>query len=178
MKKLTIITGAIALFSFTSCSSNNAQQVSDASAGQDHGHNQSVAHESHGTTAGMAQEVGALAKVDDHHMMASASAPGTAAQNPPTEEGISRDLVCMVNNAFMGRKQIPVEFENKTYYGCCEMCVAKIQNNREARYATDPVTGKEVDKAQAFIVLKPGTQNGDVLYFESEETHKRYKPKT
>lgn len=80
----------------------------------------------------------------------------------------------MVNNAYMGKKQMPVQFEDKTYYGCCEMCVASIKNNRKARYAIDPVTGQEVDKALAFIALKPGALNGDVLYFESEESYKQY----
>ena len=67
------------------------------------------------------------------------------------EAKISSNLVCMVNNAYMGKEQIPVEFEGKTYYGCCNMCVDKINNNREVRYAIDPVTGREVDKATAFI---------------------------
>lgn len=101
---------------------------------------------------------------------------GVADSTVPTHPAgaVESDLVCMVNNAYMGRKQLPVAFEGQTYYGCCEMCVAKIQNNREVRYAFDPVTGEEVDKANAFIVLKPGAVNGDVLYFASEETYKRF----
>ena len=81
----------------------------------------------------------------------------------------------MVNNAYMGKKQVPVQFDNKTYYGCCNMCVNTIKNKRQVRYARDPVTGKEVDKALAFIVLKPGAANGDVLYFESEASYKKFK---
>ena len=81
----------------------------------------------------------------------------------------------MVNNAYMGKKQVPVQFDNKTYYGCCNMCVNTIKNKRQVRYARDPVTGKEVDKALAFIVLKPGIDNGDVLYFESEASYKKFK---
>ncbi|HEY4652388.1 MAG TPA: hypothetical protein VIG72_13285 [Pontibacter sp.] len=91
-----------------------------------------------------------------------------------TEDGLPKDLVCMVNNAFMGKKQYPVAFEDKMYYGCCEMCVKTIQNERQVRYATDPVTGQEVDKSAAFIALKPGSTNGDVLYFASEANYKQY----
>lgn len=90
------------------------------------------------------------------------------------EAKIPSNLVCMVNNAYMAKKQIPVEFEGKTYYGCCNMCVDKINNNREVRYAIDPVTGKEVDKATAFIALAANSSE-DVLYFESEETFKNFK---
>ncbi|RXP54813.1 hypothetical protein EC396_08855 [Lutibacter sp. HS1-25] len=86
---------------------------------------------------------------------------------------IESSKVCYVNNKFMGIDQIPVEFENKTYYGCCEGCVVKLKTMRETRYAIDPSTGKEVDKAVAFIVLSPAGNN-DVLYFESEQTYKDY----
>ncbi|PVY43689.1 hypothetical protein C8E01_10145 [Pontibacter virosus] len=93
-----------------------------------------------------------------------------------TADGLPKDLVCMVNNAYMGgKKQFPVEFEDKMYYGCCEMCVKTIQNERQVRYAADPVTGEEVDKSKAFIALKPGSANGEVLYFASEENYKKYK---
>jgi hypothetical protein len=87
---------------------------------------------------------------------------------------LPKDQVCMVNNAFMGKKQIPVAYDNKTYYGCCEMCVAKIKNDKSARYATDPGTGKQVDKASAFIVLNPASKDGSVLYFESEQSFNTY----
>jgi YHS domain-containing protein len=86
---------------------------------------------------------------------------------------VESSKVCYVNNKFMGIDQIPVEFENKTYYGCCEGCVIKLKTMRETRFAIDPITGKEVDKADAFIVLSP-KGNNDVLYFESEATYKRF----
>ena len=86
---------------------------------------------------------------------------------------IESSKVCYVNNKFMGIDQIPVEFENKTYYGCCEGCVIKLKTMRETRYSKDPFTGKEVDKAAAFIVLSPNGNN-DVLYFESEQTYKNF----
>ncbi len=32
-----------------------------------------------------------------------------------TADGLPKDLVCMVNNAFMGKEQYPVAFEDKMY---------------------------------------------------------------
>jgi len=86
---------------------------------------------------------------------------------------IESSKVCYVNNKFMGIEQIPVEFEGKLYYGCCEGCVAKIKTMPEVRYAIDPQTGNKVDKALAYIVLKPHGNN-DVLYFESEKSYSNY----
>lgn len=79
--------------------------------------------------------------------------------------------VCMVNDKVMGRPQIPVEFEGKTYYGCCQGCVARIKFDRSVRYAVDPVSGKVVDKASAVILEGPG---GEALYFESLDTAGRF----
>ena len=75
--------------------------------------------------------------------------------------------VCMVNEMAMGKEQIPVEVEGKTYYGCCEMCKKALAENAEKRAATDPVTGKKVDKATAVIAAQ---EDGRVFYFESNET--------
>ena len=82
-------------------------------------------------------------------------------------ESLPINQVCMINNAFMGKDQIPVPVGNKVYYGCCEGCVDKLTNIEETRYATDPLTGQKVDKADAFVVLKPG--GSTVLYFASKE---------
>lgn len=100
----------------------------------------------------------------------------TVLENDPelSATGLDKELVCMVNNAYMGKKQFPVEFNDKLYYGCCEMCVNTIQNEANVRVAKDPVSGKEVDKSEAFIALEPGNQYGGVLYFESEANYKKY----
>ncbi|MBZ0221005.1 MAG: hypothetical protein K8I01_11315 [Candidatus Methylomirabilis sp.] len=82
------------------------------------------------------------------------------------------DRVCMVNDAVMGRPQIPVDFEGKTYYGCCAGCVERLKSDRTVRYAVDPVTGKEVDKARAVILEGPG---GEAIYFESADSAVRYR---
>jgi YHS domain-containing protein len=80
--------------------------------------------------------------------------------------------VCMVNNQFMGRQQIPIEVEGKTYFGCCEMCKGRLAKDPSSRSAKDPVSGELVDKASAVIAKKA---NGEVLYFKSNETFERYR---
>lgn len=94
-------------------------------------------------------------------------------QNLKKEAKLKSSFVCYVNNNYMGIEQIPVEVDGKIYYGCCEGCVDKLKNQRETRYALDPLTGKEVDKATAYIVLKPNA-GAAVLYFESEENYLKY----
>lgn len=84
---------------------------------------------------------------------------------------LDASTVCMVNDSSMGKPQIPVEVDGKTYYGCCEGCVDKLKNNRTLRYSVDPVTGNEVDKASAVIIENP---HGGTLYFESGETAARF----
>lgn len=73
--------------------------------------------------------------------------------------------VCMINEQAMGKDQIPVEVEGKTYYGCCEMCKTALKENASKRAAVDPVSGKQVDKATAVIASQ---QDGRVFYFESD----------
>ncbi len=84
---------------------------------------------------------------------------------------IDPNMVCMINNTVMGKPQIPVAFEGKTYYGCCEGCASKLKKSAQARTAKDPVTGKDVDKASAYITKAP---DGSALYFESADTAKRF----
>lgn len=81
--------------------------------------------------------------------------------------------VCMVTNKFMGKEQIPVQVNNKMYYGCCQGCVGTLKNSEEARSATDELTKQKVDKAKAFIIVKPGAQS-DVLYFASKQNAATY----
>jgi YHS domain-containing protein len=80
---------------------------------------------------------------------------------------VESKTVCMINEQAMGKDQIPVEVEGKTYYGCCEMCKNALANSPAKRVATDPVTGRGVDKATAVIAKQ---EDGRVFYFESDET--------
>lgn len=86
---------------------------------------------------------------------------------------VPSELVCMVNNAYMGKPQMPVPVDGKTYYGCCEMCVGKLNQEESSRMGTDPFSGKQVDKSEAYIVLSG--EDGRVNYFESESTYKASK---
>jgi YHS domain-containing protein len=94
----------------------------------------------------------------------------TAATQLTRVEDVSQ--VCMVNNQFMGKAQIPVAVEGKTYFGCCEMCKDRLTRDVTARMAKDPVSGKDVDKASA-VIAKRG--NGQVLYFENAQNLERFR---
>ena len=84
---------------------------------------------------------------------------------------VESKTVCMVNEQAMGKDQIPVEVDGKTYYGCCDMCKKALADNAEKRVAADPITGKQVDKAKAVIAAQ---EDGRVWYFESDETLAKY----
>lgn len=84
---------------------------------------------------------------------------------------VEPQYVCMINNKLFDSPQIPVTVGEKTYYGCCPMCKEKLEKSAEARTATDPVSGKTVDKATAII----GAQaDGVVHYFENEDNLKKF----
>lgn len=104
------------------------------------------------------------------------SAPATSASPAPERvAGLTRiadpSLVCMVNNTYMGKAQIPVEVAGKTYFGCCPMCKDRLINEPATRTAVDPVTGESVDKASAVLAQDA---DGSVLYFASEQTLRGY----
>ena len=93
----------------------------------------------------------------------------------PKEESLAEveaKYVCMINNQVFDKEQIAIEVENRTYYGCCEMCKDKLRNDAKSRVATDPVSGKKVDKAKAVI---GASSEGKVFYFENAENLKKFK---
>lgn len=92
---------------------------------------------------------------------------------PVPGKAVPHDLVCMVNNMYMGSQQIAVPVNEKTYYGCCQKCVKDLNSDESTRFAVDPFSKKPVDKAVAFITIKPD-KSGAVLYFESEQNAKNY----
>lgn len=91
-------------------------------------------------------------------------------QAPQVGDHVPNNLVCMVNDAYMGVPQLEVSYEGKTYYGCCEMCQERIPKEKEARIAVDPYSLKDVNKADAYIVLVG--EQGQVAYFENERNYK------
>jgi YHS domain-containing protein len=99
---------------------------------------------------------------------AKATAPAAVQKVP------DRALVCMVNDMDMGKAQIPVVVEGRTYYGCCAMCKERLAKDAAIRSAIDPVSGKSVDKAKAVIGKRP---DGSVVYFETEANLRRYAAK-
>ena len=90
--------------------------------------------------------------------------------NGPLEKVASK-TVCMINEHAMGKDQIPVEVDGKTYYGCCEMCKKALASDPSKRSAIDPVSGKTVDKATAVIAAQ---KDGRVFYFENDENLAKY----
>lgn len=106
--------------------------------------------------------------------VAAAAAPAetpAAEEQAPALAVVPNHEVCMVNDRFFARQQIPVEVEGKTYYGCCAACKDRLAQDRTVRYATDPVSGEEVDKATAVIAA---AADDTVLYFASEESFRKY----
>jgi YHS domain-containing protein len=81
------------------------------------------------------------------------------------------EYFCMMQDMVLNKPGIALQHEGKTYYGCCAMCKEKIKSEPH-RYtlATDPVSGKQVDKAVAFIY----GLNGDAYYFASDANRKAF----
>lgn len=99
--------------------------------------------------------------------------PATSIDPAEVQQPVDPSLVCMVNDAYMGKPQIPVPVNGKTYYGCCQGCVDKLNNLESARIAIDPFSGNPVDKSEAYIVLM--NPQGAVAYFESEANYNAFK---
>lgn len=84
---------------------------------------------------------------------------------------VEPQYVCMINNKLFDKPQIPVTVDGKTYYGCCPMCKDKLEKSAEARTATDHVSGKAVDKAEAVI---GAAADGTVHYFENDKNLQKF----
>ncbi len=106
----------------------------------------------------------------------SVNATSIVPQNEQQEKSaeIAKNQVCMVNDAFMGTPQIEVPVMDKMYYGCCNMCVGKLNNSEEIRTGIDPFSMEKVDKAEAYIVLDPNSDQNGVLYFKNAENYRKY----
>ena len=104
-------------------------------------------------------------------LFASAAFAGDDAKPATALKKVEPKTVCMINEHAMGKDQIPVEVEGKTYYGCCEMCKKALATDAAKRTAVDPVSGKQVDKAKAVIAAQ---EDGRVFYFENDENLARH----
>ncbi len=87
---------------------------------------------------------------------------------------VESKYVCMITNKLFADEQILVDIEGKKYYGCCQMCKGKLEQDLASRKAFDPVSGKEVDKASAII---GAAANSSVYYFENEDNLKAFNSK-
>ena len=67
-----------------------------------------------------------LAVICSTGAMASAAAPAAGRDAATVSRVPDANLVCMVNDRYMGVEQIPVQVEGRTYYGCCEMCKTRL----------------------------------------------------
>lgn len=94
-----------------------------------------------------------------------------SAQAAETLSIVENEKVCMVTDMHFPKKQIPVTYDSKTYYGCCENCKETLAKDAKARTATDPVSGKPVDKAKAVIAARA---DHSVVYFESKKNFDAY----
>lgn len=94
-----------------------------------------------------------------------------AAETLPGVSVPERTRVCMMQDTLMAVPAIPLASNGKTYYGCCEMCKAKIAAEPERyKLARDPVSGATVDKATAVLL----SVDGRVLYFESDKSRDQF----
>jgi YHS domain-containing protein len=92
----------------------------------------------------------------------------------PALTKVEPKTVCMITEHAMGKPQIPVTVDGKTYYGCCDMCKKTLATDATKRVATDPQSGAEVDKAVAVIAADA---DGKIFYFENEKNLKAYNAK-
>lgn len=92
-----------------------------------------------------------------------------------TEEGaaqhgerlMDRTRVCMLQDTVQAQAGLPYEHRGKTYYLCCGGCLSAFKTAAD-KYSTavDPVTGAQVDKANAPIYA----YRGRAYFFASEES--------
>lgn len=102
--------------------------------------------------------------------VAAAAFAATSAESAPLTK-VEPKKVCMINERFMDKDQIPVVVDGKTYYGCCEMCKERLAKDASKRAAVDPISGKTVDKAKAVI---GADAEGKVYYFENDANLKKF----
>lgn len=89
-----------------------------------------------------------------------------------TGDIVPHNQVCMVNNAYMGKKQLEVKYKGKTYYGCCENCKLRIPKEENVRTAYDPISKKLIDKSSAIIAISD--KNDNVVYFENKTNYETF----
>jgi len=103
------------------------------------------------------------------------NADSTAEEEPaaPSLEQVEAPYICMITNKAFDTEQVAVPIGENTYYGCCQMCITKLNGNPESRYAVDPVSGTRIDKSEAVL----GVASDDTVhYFESVKNLRALNP--
>lgn len=82
--------------------------------------------------------------------------------------------ICMPQDRVFPNKMFSIEYNGKTYYGCCMGCIKKIKKDPN-RYiwAKDPISGETVDKADAIIL----DIQGKAVYFASKDNARNFASK-
>ena len=79
----------------------------------------------------------------------------------------NRSLVCMIDDNLQSQPGLTYVYQGKTYYLCCAGCLKRFAGDPERfSQAKDPVSGQQVDKAQALIYSYEGQ-----AYFFGNEAH-------
>jgi YHS domain-containing protein len=104
--------------------------------------------------------------------IASAAAADTAAI-PASGTGRVEDKtrICMMQDSLQPKPGLAHEYQGKTYWLCCQMCVQAFEGDPDKyAFAKDPVNGSRVDKATAPAYAV----GGRAFFFSSEDTLKTF----
>jgi YHS domain-containing protein len=85
---------------------------------------------------------------------------------------VEAKYTCFVNKKHFDKPQTEIIVNGRKYYGCCESCVTQLMQDPTTRVAIDPVSGKEVDKAEAVIGIDKA---GNVYFFQSADNLNKFR---
>ena len=99
-------------------------------------------------------------------LVAGASFAGDQPAGPFTGRVEDRSRICMMQDSLQPKPGLAHEYQGKTYWLCCQMCVQSFSADPEHfAHAKDPVNGATVDKATAPAYAV----DGKAFYFSSED---------
>ena len=84
---------------------------------------------------------------------------------------VETSKVNMVTNRVADKALSAVTVDGRTYYVLNNDYEAALNKNLSLRFATDPITGRRIDKSDAIILAD---SKGRVFYFESEKTYRDF----
>jgi Cu+-exporting ATPase len=99
-------------------------------------------------------------------VLLAAVAGGARAEEALTGPIHDRSRICMMQDTLQPKPGLAHEYQGKTYWLCCQMCVQSFSADPERfAHAKDPVDGATVDKATAPAYAV----DGRAFYFRSED---------